>query len=305
MLAFFGIIGGFALLALPLLILLHELGHAVPALLFTKAGVTMYLGSYGESATMWRVQVGSLEIYIKRSLFWRKGLCVYAGAGLSKAQQCVIILGGVLVSVLLAALGFYGALTMNLHGSVKLFMFLLFMFAAFSVVSNLVPGRRGGLPNDGLLLKLLLLGDQPAVSFAPELKALIARSREVAIDLGYDYVSTLHMLLADCTMNYPYSLTGLFFSDPEAQAAFYEGHRLGPANLTAGSLPLTVELEQTLKLMPTARQYGFRQELYPCHLFVAASQVAGSDFTQAMSVDTDTTDLLLSHYRAFNELLAD
>ncbi|RZK13562.1 MAG: hypothetical protein EOO56_26805, partial [Hymenobacter sp.] len=205
MFAFFGILGGFALLVLPLLILLHELGHAVPALLFTRAGVTMYLGSYGKSDNMWRIQIGLLEIYLQRSLIWRKGLCVYAGAGLSKAQQGTIILGGVLVSVLLAALGFYGALAINLHGSVKLFMFLLFLFAAVSLVANLVPSQRSGLPNDGLLLKRLLLGEQPTVPFSPELKELIARSREVAIDLGYDYISTLHLLLADCTMPYPYS----------------------------------------------------------------------------------------------------
>jgi hypothetical protein len=299
----FLIIGGFTLIVLPLLILLHELGHAVPALLFTKSSVTMYLGSHGESVNMWRIQIGSLEVYLKRSIFWRKGLCLYAGTGLSKAQQCVIILGGVMVSVLLAAFGFYGALAINLHGSVKLFMFLLFMYATFSVVTNLVPSRRGGIPNDGLLLKMLLLGDRPTVSFAPELKELIARSREVAIDLGYDHVSTLHVLLADCTMSYPYSLSGLFFPDSEAQTAFYESYRVGPTNLAAGSLPLTVEYEQALKLAPTARQYGFRDDLYPCHLFVAASQVAGAEFGQVVPVTTDLTQVLLTYYRTFDELL--
>jgi hypothetical protein len=301
---FFGILGGFTLLVLPLLILLHELGHAVPALLFTNTGVTMYLGSYGESANMWRIQIGPLEVYLKRSLFWRKGLCMYAGAALSKAQQCVIILGGVMVSVLVAALGFYGALAINLHGSVKLFMFLLFMYATFSVVTNLVPSRREGIPNDGLLLKMLLLDDQPTLSFAPELKELIARSREVAIDLGYDHISTLHVLLADCTMTYPYSLTGLFFPDLEAQTAFYESCRLGPANLAAGSLPLTVDYEQALKLTPMARQYGFCEELYPCHLFVAASQVAGAEFSQFVPATPDLTQVLLTYYRTFDELLA-
>jgi len=229
---------------------------------------------------------------------------MYAGAGLSKAQQCVIILGGVMVSVLIAALGFYGALAINLHGSVKLFMFLLFMCATFSVVTNLVPSQRGGIPNDGLLLKMLLLGDQPTVSFAPELKELIARSREVAIDLGYDYISTLHVLLADFTMAYPYSLNGLFFPDLEARTAFYESHRLGPANSAAGSLPLTVEYEQVLKLAPLAQQYGFGKELYPCHLFVAASQVADAEFSQVVPTTTDLTQVLLTYYRTFDELLA-
>jgi len=303
MYVFFGIIGGVILLVLPLLILLHELGHAVPALLFTKSGVTMYIGAYEESTNMWRIQIGSLEVYVKRSLLWRKGLCVYAGSGLSKAQRCIIILGGVLVSVLMAAVGFYGALAINLHGSVKLFMFLLFICATFSIVTNLVPSRRGGIPNDGMLLKMLLLDDQPTLSFAPELKELIARSREVAIDLGYDYISTLHVLLADCTMTYPYSLAGLFFPDLEARTAFYESHRLGPANLAAGSLPITAEYGQALKLAPMSRQYGFCEELHPCHLFVAASQVAGAEFSQAVPAATDLTQVLLTYYRTFDELL--
>ncbi|MGI4863136.1 MAG: hypothetical protein ACRYFZ_04385 [Janthinobacterium lividum] len=300
---FFGILWGFALLVLPLLTLLHELGHAVPALLFTRADVTMYLGSYGDQTNSWRVKIGLLEVYMKRSLFWRTGLCVHTGSNLSKAENCVIILGGVLVSVLVAALGFYAALAGNLHGAVKLFMFLLVLFAVVSLVTNLVPSQRGGLPNDGLLLKLLLAGRGLAVSFTPELKALIGQSRAVAIDLGYDYISTLHLLLADLAMPYPYSLAGLFFPDPEARAAFYESQRLGPANLAARSLPLTVEFEEALKLAPMSQPQGFRSELYPCHLFLAASQVASSEFSQLVPASSSLYQQLLAYYRTFDELM--
>jgi hypothetical protein len=300
-----GIIGGLALLAQSLLIILHELGHAGPALLFTRANVAIYLGSYGDSTNTWRLRVGLLTIYATRSLFWNKGLCVHDSAKLSRPEQYMVILGGVLISLSIAVLGFYGALAIDLHGSVKLFLFLLTLFAIVSLVTNLVPSQRGGLPNDGLLLKLLLADNKQAATFSPELKALIARSREVAIDLGYEYVSTLHILLADCAMPYPYSLVHLLFATAEDYSAFYEGCRLGPATVGVGSLPLTTELEQAFKEIAIAYQYGFCREPYPCHLLIAASQVIGSDFRQVAQDDATLLPQLLTYYHTFDELMAD
>jgi hypothetical protein len=34
--------------------------------------------------------------------------------------------------------------------------------------------------------------------FSPKTKELISEARLIAIELGYDYVSTLHLFLADC-----------------------------------------------------------------------------------------------------------
>jgi hypothetical protein len=300
-----GIMGGFALLAQSLLVILHELGHAGPALLFTRANVAIYLGSYGDSTNTWRLRVGLLTIYAKRSLFWNKGLCVLDNGKLSRPEQYMVILGGVLISLLIAMLSFYGALAIDLHGSVKLFLFLLTLFAVVSLVTNLVPSQRGGLPNDGLLLKLLLADSKQTATFSPELKALIARSRDVAIDLGYEYVSTLHVLLADCAMPYPYSLVHLLFATSEEYSAFYEGCRLGPAAAGVGSLPLTAELEQALKEIAIAHHYGFCRELYPCHLLVAASQVTDSTFRQVAQDAATLLPQLLTYYHTFDELMAD
>lgn len=303
MLFFFGLLAILWLLVWPVVILLHELGHAVPALLFTRAKVTVYLGSYGDRDHSWRMQAGLLEIYWKKwSLYWPGGMCVPSSPDMTTAQQVIMLLGGVGVSVVLAAVGFYGALVLDLHGSIKLFMFMLTLFAAGTLVTNLVPRTINGMPNDGMLLMKLLTGNQLKAAFSPELQELIARSREVAIDLGYDHISTLHLFLADCTMPYPYSLTSIFFTDSEAQQTFYEQHRVGPANASAGSLPLTVEFERALQLTPTARRHGMSQLLYPCHLFLAATEVAGSSFNQIGSGATNFPQMLLTHYRPFGEL---
>ncbi|MDB5269373.1 MAG: hypothetical protein JWP58_2413 [Hymenobacter sp.] len=303
MLLVYGILLAFTLLVWPLLILLHELGHAVPALLFTRAKVMVYLGSYGNSADSWRMQVGKLEIYVKKgSVFWFGGCCMPNSSDMTNAQQVIMLLGGVMVTLAVAVAGFCGALMFDLHGSIKLFMFLLTIFAAVTLVANLIPREHGGMATDGLLLKRLLAGNKVAAAFSPDLQALIARSREVAIDLGYGYISTLHLFLADCTMPYQYSLASVFFPDPEAQNAFYEQHRVGPAKTNAGSLPLTAEFERALQLTPTARRHGMSRLLYPCHLFLAATEVAGSSFNQIGSEEPNLPQMLLTHYRPFGEL---
>ncbi|WP_310391007.1 hypothetical protein [Hymenobacter sp.] len=305
MLLFFGLLLAFTLLVWPLLVLLHELGHAVPALMFTPARVAVYLGSYGDGANSWRMQVGRLEIYVKKwSLFWTGGLCVSSSSDMSKAQRVVMLLGGVLVTLAVAVVGFYGALRFDLHGSVKLYMSLLAVFATVTLITNLVPREHGGGASDGLLLKQLLTGDKLVTAFSPELQALIARSREVAIDLGYDYVSTLHLFLADCAMPYPYSLATVFFANAEAQEAFYEQHRTGPANPGAGSLPLTTEFERALQLTTMARRHGLGKMLFPAHLFLAASEVADSDFNRVAFETTALPQILLTHYRPHSELWA-
>ncbi len=49
----------------PLVTLLHELGHAIPALLVTRKKVTIYIGSYGDPQKSLCFRVGLLEFYVR------------------------------------------------------------------------------------------------------------------------------------------------------------------------------------------------------------------------------------------------
>ena len=71
-----GILTGilFALVAILVIILIkqsttffHEMGHAIPALIFTKKSVTVYIGSYGDISKTTQFKLGRLTIYFK----WR------------------------------------------------------------------------------------------------------------------------------------------------------------------------------------------------------------------------------------------
>ena len=82
--------------------LIHEFGHALPALLFTNGPVNVYIGTYGDITNSFRLKIGRLEVFFRINLFdWKIGMCEHQG-NTSVWQRMIIILGGPLASVLLS-----------------------------------------------------------------------------------------------------------------------------------------------------------------------------------------------------------
>ena len=42
---------------------LHEMGHAIPALLFSEEEVTVFVGSYGDKAASYGTKLGRLQLW--------------------------------------------------------------------------------------------------------------------------------------------------------------------------------------------------------------------------------------------------
>jgi hypothetical protein len=79
---------------------LHELGHAIPALLLTREEVTIYIGSLGDPGKSFHVSRGRLEIYCTRNpLLWYKGCCYSYTYDLSLNHQLLIVAGGPVASI--------------------------------------------------------------------------------------------------------------------------------------------------------------------------------------------------------------
>ena len=98
-------IGGILLVVLlrSLTTFFHEMGHAVPALLFTDEKVEVFVGSYGDLSNALRLNLGRLVLYLKWNPFdWKLGMCRHSG-GMAVWQQLITILGGPLASTLIAA----------------------------------------------------------------------------------------------------------------------------------------------------------------------------------------------------------
>lgn len=102
-------VGGILLVVLlrSLTTLFHEMGHAVPALLFTREKVEVFVGSYGDLSNSLQLNLGRLKLYLKWNPFdWKLGMCRHSG-GMAIWQHLITILGGPLASTLIATVAIF------------------------------------------------------------------------------------------------------------------------------------------------------------------------------------------------------
>lgn len=148
----------------PIIVFLHELGHAIPALLITKEKVSIYIGSYGDPSQSLKFTIGLLEIWFKYNPFNRKGgVCVPSGKIISINKKIIYILSGSITSVIIPLIMCYFTFLFDLSGIMK---FLITAFLGFSVLHlliDLIPSDKeiklynGKVVfNDGYALKTLL-----------------------------------------------------------------------------------------------------------------------------------------------------
>jgi hypothetical protein len=79
---------------------LHELGHAIPALLMTRDEVTIYIGSFGSPYNSFHFTIGRLEFYCKYNpLLWYRGCCQCSQHYLSIDQRIWFVAGGPIASI--------------------------------------------------------------------------------------------------------------------------------------------------------------------------------------------------------------
>ena len=141
-------------------------------------------------------------------------------------------------------------------------------------------------------------------TFSPELKELISKSREIAIDLGYDYISTIHFFLADCESESKNSILNFGFKDKTEYLNFKKNYTLEKVdllNFINGSLPLTKEAETTIRLTETERMLNKQNECYPFHLFIAALKNKESLFFECFQKDDLILDKLTKYYQELGE----
>ena len=114
--------------------------------------------------------------------------------------------------------------------------------------------------------------------FSQATKAVIAQSREIALDLGYGHISSLHFFLADCKRNSNDSIRDFAFRSNEELQQYYDAERVGPT-IYQDTLPLTVEAEHTIKKAVILFKTTYKHKrVQPWHLFLAASQMEHTEF---------------------------
>lgn len=143
--------------------LIHELGHAIPSLLFTKEQVVICVGSYENLNKSKGIKFGRLTLFFTVNIFnWNQGLCLHKGVT-TFMQNLLIIIGGPFASLLVGLALIYVIKTAGLDEfSITVIMFLL-VSAIWDFFINIMPQTRPLVThhgqivyNDGYQLQLLL-----------------------------------------------------------------------------------------------------------------------------------------------------
>lgn len=142
-------------------VLVHELGHAIPALIFTKERVVVYIGSYGTTENSFRIELNKLTIFIyKNPLYLLIGLCSHKYNNLSILKNIIVIVMGPLSSFIIAVISAYFVFAYDFHGMLKTLSFIFLISSLLDLYYNLRPSStpiklsHGGVSyNDGYQLK--------------------------------------------------------------------------------------------------------------------------------------------------------
>lgn len=166
----------------------HEMGHAIPALMFTDKKVEVYIGSYGDISKTLRLNFGRLKMFIKINIFdWQIGLCRREGEIKSKWKTALIIIGGPIASLLISIPLMFKLPSLQ---SQEILFFLVAVFIAAAIIDlvvNLYPSATpmqmhdGGVAySDGYSLRHLITESlRPAEYF--ELKELFHDDKHDAL----------------------------------------------------------------------------------------------------------------------------
>ena len=124
-------------------VLLHELGHAIPALIFTKEKVTVFLGSYGDIKKSKHLPLNKRSsIYFKLNpLKWRGGMIQHGSNNLSVLKNLIILFTGPLFSLFIAIVALWLVFSFDLNGFLKL-LSIIFLFSALFDLRNIYPNEK-------------------------------------------------------------------------------------------------------------------------------------------------------------------
>lgn len=179
--AIIGVIGIFLaiILSRPFTTLVHELGHALPALVFTKKEVTIYIGSYGSLEKSYPFQLGRLSIFFTpKFVHLQQGLCSHQGAA-TIGQSILIVLGGPVFSLLL---GLFFSWLILFYKDQQIIAFVMGIFLVsgiFDFINNIIPSKDPLIMhdgrtthNDGYQLQQLLKTSKYPASYFEAIEAL-------------------------------------------------------------------------------------------------------------------------------------
>lgn len=133
----------FSLLAFRMLVIIfHELGHAIAALIYSDEKVSVYIGSYGNPEKSFRFQIKRLECFIKYNVFaWKGGLCIPHGKNISWKSRIKITLFGPLTTLIIGSVAAASLLLFDTYSLPNILLFALAFSCGLDFIFNIIPRK--------------------------------------------------------------------------------------------------------------------------------------------------------------------
>jgi len=140
---------GIILMTRSITTLIHEFGHAIPSLLFTKEEVIVCVGSYENINKSKGIKLGRLTIFFTLNIFnWNSGLCLHQGVT-TFFQNFLIILGGPFASLLVGLGMIYWIRSGGIQEAFVVVGVFLLVSALWDFISNIIPDKQPLVTHNG------------------------------------------------------------------------------------------------------------------------------------------------------------
>jgi hypothetical protein len=124
----------------PIVVLLHELGHALVATIVARQKIVIFLGSYGNKERSANVTIGSLEMWFTGNPFlWQHGLCIPSMPIMRVDQRISYFLAGPVFPLAVSAVVADAAVFLHFNEYIRFFSLVFLGVSAIDLIVNLVP----------------------------------------------------------------------------------------------------------------------------------------------------------------------
>ena len=272
----------------PFTTFVHELGHALPALAFTRREVIIYVGSYGDLKRSTHFKIGRLIIFFTpRITELQLGLCQHK-APKTIGQSMAIVFGGPLFSLLLGLTCAYLILQYKEQPYIAFALAIFLTSGVLDFLINIIPTKEPMYLHDGSIsyndgyqfMQLIKTSNYPPVYFEA-LDSINKEEYDKATEQFYEAAET-------GIMSGPlYQEAINFFSWPQ-----HEGRYLGRA------IDFHERYHHHFKL--DGNDFFVIGELY--ETFMGDELKAISNYSKSIEINYLNPDALLARAKLFNKL---
>ncbi|MGG9963564.1 bifunctional nuclease domain-containing protein [Ferruginibacter sp. SUN106] len=140
--------------------------------------------------------------------------------------------------------------------------------------------------------------------FSDETRQLIGASREIALQTGFDYISSIHFMLADCAAGLTGSFNN-FFDDQSVLKKLKESYRVKKiwgSGKKQDVVPLSAELAKAIRRSLSLYLHYGANAIRPAHIFLAAIQDNESEIAKYFAGVPYCDMKMMAYYSAIGEL---